>query len=376
MCSMRSNVLVLAVSMVLASVLPGCGGDQATVTFTQWVEPTKKLPEDIKTIAVVPLGEWMTKQPTTQVTNVSANIAVIVGSALAENETFDVSGPASELIMQTLQQEIARRGLSLQVVDRETFNMQLKERDLAISDLVNPEGVVKQKGMLPVDALLVAKSTANSKVERVTADTFSIGDISRAIRTDGRVVETSEKQSVARTISVTTSFRLTNATTGQVVDSYSSPKSQRDKARPGFIVGQDMSEADLPPGHELVHRMVEAQVQEFLGQLVGVERPSAPVRIAASQSKDCQMGVRYLNSQSWGDALESFKRALAENPSDLQASFGAGVASEMMGQNGEALTYYQAAQRQSSSSVYADAVKRVRAKADREKNGAARTVKQ
>lgn len=373
--SAKFNVLVPAVSLFLVAGLTGCGGEQTSVTFTQWVEPTKKLPEDIKTIAVVPLGEWMTKQPTTQVTNVSANIAVIVGSALAENETFDVSGPAGELVMQTLQQEIARRGLSLQVVDRETFSMQLKERDLAISDLVNPEGVVKQKGMLPVDALLVVKSTANSKVERVAADTFSIGDISTAIRTEGRVVETSQRQSVARTITVNTSFRLTNATTGQVVDSYSSPKSKRDKARPGFIVGQDMAEADLPPGHELVFNMVENQVQEFLGQLVGVERATAPVRIAASQSKDCQMGVRYLNSQSWGEALDAFKRALSENPSDVQANFGAGVACEMMGQNGEALPYYQAAQRQSSSSVYADAVKRVRAKADREKGGA-RTVKQ
>jgi len=355
--------MVLGIS--LATSLFGCS-ESVKVSVPQWIEPRKPLPPTIKTIALVPLGEWMQEAPPTRVTNVHAEIAVIVGDAYGDYQSFDVSGPAADQMADRLQEEIDRRGLDFKIVDRETLQKQLEERNLANSDLVNPDDVFKLKGLLPVDAFLVVKSRAAAKVEQVPADTFTIDDVSRAIQSDGNYVRTSQRMSVQRQIEVESSFRLTDAQTGGVHDTYRSTKSQADKARPGFFAGENMAEANLPAAAKVVEDLLERQVEEFIGQLVGIEARGRSMAIAASNNADCKLGVRYLNSESWPEALDAFNRAIAANPSDVQAQFGAGVAAEQMGRYDEALRYYDAALRLKNSPDYSEAVKRVRGKMNRD----------
>jgi hypothetical protein len=354
------SISYIGLALCSAVTLVGCAQQQrVSVRFKTVVEPRKPLPPDVRTLAVVPGGDWLHRHPQTTRVDVRANLAVIIGHAWADRESFDVSGPAADMVMQRLQREIDRQGLPLRVVDRETFDQQLAERELAISDLVNPDGVVKLPGMAPVDALLVVKATATSNVERVPVDTFTINDISRAIATDGKYVQTSPRMSVQRQITVNTSMRLTNAITGVVHDSYSSPRSQADMARPGFLVGDNMSEANLPPGGEVVQKLLDQQVEEFVAQIVGAEVDGRAVAIAASNNKDCQMGVRLLAGESWSQALAAFQRAIAANPADHHAQFGAGVASEKLGRLSEALQYYEAALALKGSANYVEAVRRV-----------------
>jgi tetratricopeptide (TPR) repeat protein len=214
--------------------------------------------------------------------------------------------------------------------------------------------------MAPVDGLIVVRSTATSNVERVPVDTLTINDISRAIQSDGNYVRTSQRMSVQRQITVNTSIRLTNAMTGVVQSSYSTPKSQKDKARPGFLVGDNMAEADLPAGAEVVQNLLEEQVIDFVGEIVGTHKRGAAVRISTSGNPDCQAGVRYLDSESWSAALESFRRAIDADPSDHRALFGAGVACEMMGRNDDALSYYEKAVGLNGAAMYGQAARRVR----------------
>ncbi len=349
----------------LPLVLLGCGGGgpRATVRFSKWIEPSRPFPAEIKTVAVVAAGDWLSEdQDRTDDRAVYADIAVIVGHAWADHERFDVSGPAAGLVMKRLQAEINRQSLPIRLVDRDTFDDQLREREIAMSDLVNPDGVVTLPGMAPVDGLIVVKATATSNVERVPVDTFAINDISRAIQTDGEYVRTSQRMSVQRQITVNASMRLTNAMTGEVQASYSSPRSQTDKARPGFLAGDNMAEADLPPGAEVVQKLLEDQVAEFVGEIVGTEVRDRGIRIRASDNPDCQAGVRYVASESWSTALGAFERAIEADPTDHRALFGAGVACEMMHRYDDALDYYEKAVGLDDSSVYAEAVRRVRRK--------------
>ena len=350
-------------TLVSTGLLAGCGSaEKARVSLPSRIEPVRAFPPDIRTVAVLPVGQWAEKAPPTHQTNVYANLAVIVGPALQERAEFDVSGPAADMLMARMQQEVSRQGLSLRVVDRETFNAQLRERDIAMSDLVSPEGVVKLPGMAPVDALLVVKAMANTSLERVPQETFSVGDISRAISSEGRYVDTSQRMSVQRTITVSSSFRMTNAASGLVHDSYTAPGSKIDKAKPGFIAGNNMAEADLPPGGEVVQGLLDKQVEQFVGRLIGAETKGAPMTIRPSSNPSSVEGVRLLNSQSYPEAFSAFQRALVADPNDHQSAFGAGVACEMMGRYDEALAHYQNAQRLKGDSKYAEGVVRVRGK--------------
>jgi len=357
-------VCVVCALPALLLIVSGCGGGgtRATVRFSQWIEPQRPFPPDIKSVAVVAAGDWLKPHPNAGRTTVHANLAIIVGHAWADHERFDVSGPGADLVMKRLQAEIDRRSLPIRLVDRETFDDQLRERELAISDLVNPEGVVTLPGMAPVDGLIVVKSTATSNVERVPVDTLTLNDISRAIQSDGNYVRTSQRMSVQRQITLNTSIRLTNAMTGVVQATYSTPKSQTDKARPGFLVGDNMAEANLPPGAEVVQQLLETQAEEFVGAIVGVEASGRPVTIRASGNADCQAGVRYLESESWSMALDAFRRAINANSQDHQALYGAGVACEKLGRYDDALRYFEKAVGLNGSSTYTDAVRRVRKK--------------
>jgi len=193
-----------------------------------------------------------------------------------------------------------------------------------------------------------------------SVDTFTFNDISRAIQSDGKYTRTSQRMSVQRQITVSTSIRLTNAMTGVVQSSFSAPKSQTDKSRPGLFVGENMAEADLPAGAVVIENLLEEQVIQFVGEVVGTHKRGEPERISASANPDCRAGVRYLESESWSAALDAFERAIAADPGDHRALFGAGVACEMTNRNDEAIKYYERAVGLSDSSAYARALRRVR----------------
>jgi Flp pilus assembly protein TadD len=76
-------------------------------------------------------------------------------------------------------------------------------------------------------------------------------------------------------------------------------------------------------------------------------------------SKGAAEGVKMLRADQYAEALSSFKSALAENPEDHQAAFGAGVASEVLGQPEQALDYYRKAFAMQNEPTYGKAKDRL-----------------
>jgi hypothetical protein len=332
--------LVLAVAM-----LSGCATERASVSFGYVVEPNKGLPRGMQKVAILPAKVGASTDPKWQEMSV-------------------------ELMSHLINESRTEYGTDIRVEERTNLEPIFEEQDLVDAGLATRRGDVSLGG---VEGFILSNINVKVDTKRGKQRTVSGLDIAAIAGGNwggGRTnIETEEVETVTRNLTVQTSFKLVDASTGQVWHQLSpSPfqSTERTEASPFF--GSSQTEAELTPTDRIIGTLVERGARRFVSQLMKT-KISVMTEIASSSNESCMQGVRMLRVGDWGTALMAFQVALQESGKDHAAAFGAGLASEAMGKFDQAERYYRQAGAIRGNREYLEALERVRAYGARAQGG-------
>ena len=334
-------------TFVLAFLAGGCASQEtAVVNFSYVVEKEKGLPPGMKTIAIVPAKLGETTDP-----KWSELSTTVLASLINESKN--------------------KFGGEVTVTERRDTKAVFDEADLAAAGMSTKKGGSPGE-LLGAEGYLL--SNINVKVEKHVGKQRTLSGLDLAgwggrRSGGGRVnAETEEVETVTRNMTVQTEFKLVDAGNGRVWEHFS-PKTYRstDRTKASPIFGSSKTEAELTPQDQIIGALVERGAREFVSQLMPC-RIDVEAEVESSGNKDCADGVRLLRAESYLEAISSFKAALAADPNDHRAAYGAGVASEAMGRHDAALNYYKQACAGKDDRTYADARDRVKTYGSRARN--------
>jgi hypothetical protein len=312
-------------SLLLSAVLTGCATETAYVNFSYVVEPSKGLPPGMRVITIEPAAVGETTDPKWSELCVS-----IMNSLVNESrERFDTDVVVSD-----------RRDAHV------TFdNADLEAAGMATSAGNRPPG----GGGKLLGAQGTILSTINVKVDervgkqRTLSGLFLAGGGGRRYGHGATDIRTEEVETVTRTMTVQTEFKLLDTANNRTWDHYT-PRTyrstERTKASP--IFGSSSTAADLTQEDQIIGTLVERGARAFVSRLMPC-RIDVDAEVESSANANCVRGVKMLRGELFDTALSGFKMALAENGDDHRAAFGAGVACEALGRFDDALGYYKQA---------------------------------
>lgn len=334
-------------TLTIVFLASGCASQEsAVVNFSYVVEKEKGLPPGMKTIAIMPAKIGETTDP-----KWSELSTTVIASLINESRS--------------------KFGGEVTVTERRDTKAVFDEADLAAA------GMSTRKGGSPGELLSAEGyllSNINVKIEKHVGKQRTLSGLDlagfggRHYGGGGVSAQTEEVETVTRNMTVQTEFKLIDAANGRVWEQFS-PKTYRatDRTKASPIFGSSRTEAELTPQDQIIGALVERGAREFVSQLMPC-RIDVEAEVESSGSKDCANGVRLLRAESYLEALSAFKAALAENPNDHRAAYGAGVASEAMGQHDKALSYYKQACAGKDDRTYADARDRAKTYGSRARN--------
>ncbi|MCO6436157.1 MAG: hypothetical protein J5J06_03625 [Phycisphaerae bacterium] len=332
----------IGVSVVLLGVssLTGCASkERAFVSYSYVVEPSKGLPQGMNTLYIAPAKIG----PTTDEkwSELSANIL----RSLVNESRSDFGTP-------------------IEISDRRDTQVTFDEADLQAAGMSDRRGGQPGK-LLGADGAILSyvdvKITLTKGKQRTLSDLGLFGGGGHGYGAGGADIRTSEVETVTRNMTVQTSFKLVDTANNKVWEHYlptTFTATDRTKASP--IFGSSKTEAELTPSDKIIATLVEQGARQFVSRLMRC-RIQVDENVSSSGNENCRQGVRLLRAEAWGSALDQFKLALAADPGDDRAAFGAGVALEAEGRPGEALRYYQQALQYSDRAQYREARERVKA---------------
>ncbi|RME37301.1 MAG: tetratricopeptide repeat protein [Planctomycetota bacterium] len=307
------------------------------------VEPDQGLPENVHSIAIMPASVGPTTDP-------------------------KWSDLASGILMSLVNESRNRFGTNIDVTDRRDTQVTFDEADLAAAGMsTRPGGSGGQ--LLAADAAIL--SNINVKVEKYQGRQRTLSGLNIAgwgghhWGGGWADIETSEVETVTRSMTVQTEFKLVDARNNRVIAHYSpKPYHGTDRTKASPIFGSSKTEAELTPEDEIVAELVERAAREFVSTLMPC-RIDVDVTVVSSRNKHCIQGVRLLRGELYEEALSQFKLAIAENDRDHRALFGAGVACEVLGRYDEAYRYYRRACVEQEAPRYVEARDRMKLYAHR-----------
>lgn len=329
------RTLVLAGGLVAISALTGCSSREwATVSFSYAVEAEKGLPPGMNTIAIMPA-------------KVSAN-------------TDPKWSDMSVVVLQSLINESrSLYGTNITVTERHDTQAVFDEADLAAAGISTKRGGTGGK-LLGAEGYLLSNINVKVETHRGMQRTLSGLTLSGS-RYDGYGdFRTTEVETVLRNMTVQTSFKLVDTANGEVW-AFSRPRTFRstDKTHASPIFGSSQTEAELTPQDQIIGALVERGAREFVSRLMPC-RIDVEAEVESSGNQDCVMGVKNLRAENFDIALDFFRSAIAQNPEDHRAAFGAGVASEAMGNFDRAMRFYKQSLTGSNDQYYREALDRVK----------------
>ncbi len=320
---LRSRCQGLLVGGLLSVfVLSGCSSssERAVVSYSYVVKPERTLPPGMKTIAIEPANVG----PTT------------------DEKWSDLS---IQILQNLANDSRARLGTDVSLVDRRDPQVTFEEADLAAAGMSTAKGGSGGKLLAAQGKIL---SNINVKVETLTGRQRTVSGLDLSglwgehQQGAGVGVETSEVETVSRTMTVQTDFRLIDTANNKVWDQHSATQTGTDQTKASPFFGSSKTEAALTPQDRIIGTLVEKAAREFISRLIPC-RIDVTEEVRASTNADCVQGVKSLRAEQYDQALGMFKTALEANPNDHRAAFGAGVACEASGRYEEALRYYQRA---------------------------------
>ncbi len=342
---MMDKIRMWAAGVIVAAafVSTGCSTETARVRLSYAVEPTKGLPRGMNTIAILPAKVG----PTTDAR---------------------WSDMCADLISALVNESRSEFGTAVRVSDRRDTQVTFDEADLAAAGMSS--GDPSRGGQLEAVQGVILSNVNVVVEERIgkqrTLTGFDIGAFDSHYGSGGHgAVQTGEIETVSRHMTVQTSFKLVDAANNNVWEYYQPPMySATDATTASPIFGSSATAAELPREDKIIASLVQRGAQEFVSRLMPC-RITWSAEVESSLNNECVEGVRMLRGQAYGAALAHFRAALANDPGDDRAAYGAGVACEASGQYQEALGYYRQACAGRNSADYRNARDRMNAYADR-----------
>ena len=330
----------VVVGLLIGLFLAGCSSSEhAYVDFSYVVEPDRGLPHGMDTIAIMPAKVGPTTDPKW------SDMCVTVLQSLV-NESRN------------------RFGTDVTVVERRDAQVVWDEADMAAAGMST--GASSRAGqVLATQGSLLSNINVKVETHKGKQRTLSGLDVfgwgGHRWGGGGADIDTTEVETVTRNMTVQTEFKLIDTANGQVW-AHHSPRtySATDRTKASPIFGSSKTEAELTPRDEIIAALVEQGAREFISQLMPC-RIDVQARVVSSSNSDCVTGVKMLRGELYDTALGMFKAALASNPSDDKAAFGAGVTCEAMGHYDDALRFYKRACAERERDEYRRAMNRMKA---------------
>ena len=326
-----------------AGLLAGCQStERASVAFSYVVEPSRSLPAGIDTVAILPAKVG----PTTD--EKWSDLCVTVLQSLV-NDSRD------------------RFGTPINVSDRRDTQVTFDEADLAAAGMSTARGGSGGKLLAAQAAIL---SNINVKVEshvgrERTISGVDIGALTgrnwRGDRVRGghAAIQTDEVETVTRNMTVQSEFKLIDTADNRVLAHYSpAPYRATDQTHASAFFGSSRTEATLTPRDRIIGTLVEKAAREFVSQLMPC-RVDVDAEVLSSGNESCVRGVKLLRGQLYEEAIAAFANALAANPDDHRAAYGAGIACEAAGRYEEATGYFRRACTGQENMEYREALDRM-----------------
>lgn len=335
-----------AVMAIGSAIMVGCGGsERASVRFAYQVKPDRGLPPGMKTLYVAPAKLGAATDP-----KWSELSASVLQNLVSESRT--------------------QFGTDVNVSDRRDTGVTFDEADLKAA------GMSTEKGGSP-GALLGAQgailSNIDVKVEKYAGKETTITGIDigaftgRGARGGHGAIQTGERETVTRNMTVQANFRLLDTANNKVWEQHTATLQSTDRTHVSPFFGSSQTDASLTPEDRLIGTLVEKAAREFLSKVMPVSI-TVEAEVPSSGNKSCAEGVRMLRAERYDQALAMFEAALRENPGDHRAAYGAGIASEASGKFKEAQGYYQQACAAKQDAEYAEARDRMKVYAARGKS--------
>jgi hypothetical protein len=242
--------------------------------------------------------------------------------------------------------EIARKlkagadtdGAYVTMVDRDALPQIVRESDLKKGDLVDADVRLAKIKQLGVDLFVFGTVDVVTRYD-VTWKRDMAARIVNWIPWLHGAADDSPKQQIRRTITFAGNFRVIDAATGeQHLQQAFNEQAYEDK-KPTPLIGSSMTTMDLEPEEQIIRRFLQQELDRFVGRLVPV-LVTEPIWVQASRNGDCVQGVQALGAGDCTAALARFQAALATDPKDHRALFGAGVALECLHRLPEAQDRY------------------------------------
>lgn len=332
------------VPAVLAGLVGCGGGEKAIVPISYTIQPSKGLPPGLTTVAILPAE----RGPAT------------------DDKWSDMTATVIRAIIQKSSEQF---GTNLRVADYQETKKIFAQADMAAAGMIDAPGNLGEPAkMLNAQAFILSK--INVKVDTKKGKKRTITGLSGAgfggygWGGGGGSVDTAEVETVRRHMTVQTEFKITDASTARVWDSWSDTYESTEKTKASPFFGSSQTEAELDSTDMIIGTLVERGARQFLSKLIPCP-VEVEVEVKSSGNEACQQGVQLLRGDMYEDALAQFKIAIAEDPEDDKACFAAGVTCEKLGRYDDAYTYYQRACVAKRDAVYLAAKDRMAANKDR-----------
>lgn len=318
----KRRVVTTILSALVMGAFVGCAAERAWVPIAYVLEPERGMPPGMTSVAVM-------------------------NSRVNEVTDQKWSELAANMIQDLIQDANHRFGAGIKVADRKHLSNVMDEQDLAASGITVSSGSGQGGKVMDIQGMI--QSEINVKVETHRGKATTISDVSgfggggRGRGYGGGEINTREVETVSRNIIVQTTFKLVDVVNNQNWVTYApAPYSRRDRTHTSPLFGSAKTEAELTPRDDIIRAAVTKGAREFVSQILPCEM-RYDIRVDASMDKNCTFAVKLLRADEFVEALSYFKRAVATNPSDDRALFGAGVAAEASGDYEGALRYYKRA---------------------------------
>lgn len=333
----------------VAILLAGCAeSETGVVTIKYTIHPDRGLPPGMNGLAV----------------------DVLTAESGAGDESIDEAKwqeMVGEMMHNRLNEAKNEHGLNIVIADRSSTRSVMAEKDLALSGMAEGAEAAERTQLVAVQGLVRGRVIIKVDSHAGSEQTMDGGNVlSYASRGWISGSGGGDKSSISRTVTVQPSFRLVDSNTGQ--DWYTwtpaEPMMVSEEDKPSFFFGSGKTEADLTPRDRIIAGCVQNAIVEFTSHLIPTSF-EVEVPVISSANKSCIQGVKYLRAEDYDTALQMFKQALADQPTDDRAAFCAGVTSEKLGQYESAITYYNQALMARDEPQYKDSRDRVKQFKDR-----------
>lgn len=325
--------------VLTALAITGCAGsERALVEFTYAVNAVRGLPPGMKTIYIKPAKVGPGTDPKWADMCATALRALVI-----ESQT--------------------RFGTDIRIVDREDTDVTFEEADMAAAGMSTAQGgsggqLTAAQGAILTD--ITVKNVVIRGKQRTLSGLTMWGGGGRGYGHGGGDFRTEEVETATRNLTIQMEIKLLD-TANNTYWAHLKPKdynsTERTKASP--IFGSSQTEAEMTPADSIIGGLVEKACREFVSELMPC-RIDVEEEVVSSGNENCIEGVRLLRAEAYRQAASSFKLAMATDPGDHNAAFGAGVASEASGQYDDALRYYKKACAGMASAQYREARDRMK----------------